>query len=127
MDNYNYPMGADNKDAPWNVEELPVKEFETTVITTLTKQLVLSSNDYTKEVEEDEDSNIKYDRICTEDISWIDCFKKENHYTVLELLEILKKEMIVKLRSENQNKKYIQHIIDECTNWIEDDFDIVEN
>ena len=46
MDNYNYPMGADNPDAPWNQEENPEREIEVTVSVTLSKTIKVKVSDY---------------------------------------------------------------------------------
>ena len=35
MNNYDYPLGSDTKDAPWNQEKLPEKEIEVTISVTL--------------------------------------------------------------------------------------------
>lgn len=45
-DNYNYPLGADNPDAPWNQEENPKREIEVTVSVTLSKTIKVKVSDY---------------------------------------------------------------------------------
>ena len=45
-DNYNYPLGADNPDAPWNQEENPEREIEVTVSVTLSKTIKVKVSDY---------------------------------------------------------------------------------
>lgn len=47
MDNYNYPMGADTKDAPWNQVDNPEREIEVTVSVTLSKTVKIKVSDYT--------------------------------------------------------------------------------
>ena len=37
MNNYDYPVGADNKDAPWNEKSNKPKKVEVTVSITLSK------------------------------------------------------------------------------------------
>ena len=46
MDNYNYPMGADTKDAPWNQVDNPEREIEVTVSVTLSKTVKIMVSDY---------------------------------------------------------------------------------
>ena len=46
MDNYNYPMGADTKDAPWNQVDNPEREIEVTVSVTLSKTVKIKVSDY---------------------------------------------------------------------------------
>jgi predicted RNA binding protein YcfA (HicA-like mRNA interferase family) len=47
MNNCDYPLGADTKDAPWNQEELPEREIEVTVSVTLSKTVKIKVSDYT--------------------------------------------------------------------------------
>ena len=46
MDNYNYPMGADTPDAPWNQVDNPEKEIEVLVSITLSKTFKVKVSDY---------------------------------------------------------------------------------
>ncbi len=46
MDNYNYPMGADTKDTPWNQVDNPEREIEVTVSITLSKTVKIKVSDY---------------------------------------------------------------------------------
>lgn len=55
MDNYNYPLGADTKDAPWNEVEVPEEEIEVTVSVTLSKTVRIKVTDYTVESGTDEE------------------------------------------------------------------------
>ena len=56
MDNYNYPIGADNPDAPWNEVELPSKDIEVTISVTVSKTMKVPVRDYTF----DEEGNIDF-------------------------------------------------------------------
>lgn len=56
MDNYNYPLGADTKDAPWNHVDHEEKEIEVLVSITLSKSVKIKVDDYTitnREVDEE--------------------------------------------------------------------------
>lgn len=46
MDNYNYPVGADTKDAPWNQGDNPEREIEVTVSVSLSKTVRIKVSDY---------------------------------------------------------------------------------
>lgn len=46
MDNYNYPIGADNADAPWNQADNPEREIEVLVSITLSKTVKIKVSDY---------------------------------------------------------------------------------
>lgn len=78
MDNYNYPLGADTLDAPWNQVDNPEKEIEVTVSVTLSKIFRIKVSDY-KIVESGKDEDGEY----FEDIDYSDCDLKnavENQY-----------------------------------------------
>lgn len=55
MDNYNYPMGADTPDAPWNQVDLPEKEIEVTISIILSKTVKVTVDDYKVDEGKDED------------------------------------------------------------------------
>lgn len=57
MDNYNYPLGADTKDAPWNHVDLEEREIEVLVSITLSKSVKIKVNDYTLDCGKDEDGD----------------------------------------------------------------------
>ena len=63
MNNYNYPMGADTPDAPWNQVEPEPRKVEVTVSITLSKTVEVEVTDYTAEEDYDEDgyNGINYD------------------------------------------------------------------
>ena len=68
MNNYNYPIGADTKDAPWNQKELPEREIEVTVSVTLSKTVKIKVSDYTIT-----DSGKNEDGEYFEDVDYSDC------------------------------------------------------
>lgn len=63
MNNYDYPMGADTKDAPWNQEDPKLRTIEVTVSITLSKTVRIKVDDYIAEEYSDEDGyhGISYD------------------------------------------------------------------
>lgn len=129
MDNYNYPVGADNKDAPWNKEEAPIKEFDVFISQTLSKTTTISTNNYIYNVEKGEDGEVEED-IDTSNTDW-ELAYKESHYTPLDLIKICKElaDEVIKLRQINigpQYRKYL-HIKIECNRWVEDDLVIMED
>lgn len=46
MDNYNYPLGSDTPDAPWNQVDQPEREIEVLVSVTLSKTVKVRVSDY---------------------------------------------------------------------------------
>ena len=63
MNNYDYPMGADTPNAPWNKIDPEPKKIKVTVSITLSKTVEVEVTDYTAEEDYDEDSynGINYD------------------------------------------------------------------
>lgn len=57
MNNYDYPIGADTEDAPWNQKDPEPQTVEVTVSITLSKTVKIEVDDYTAEEEVDEDGN----------------------------------------------------------------------
>ena len=46
-DNYNYPLGTDTPDAPWNEPLVPDRNFNLNVIVTLSRNVEITTNNYT--------------------------------------------------------------------------------
>ena len=63
MNNYDYPMGVDTKDAPWNQVDPEPRKIEVTVSITLSKTAEVEVTDYIAEEVYDEDGyhGISYD------------------------------------------------------------------
>ena len=63
MNNYDYPMGADTPNAPWNKIDPEPKKIKVTVSITLSKTVEIEVTDYTAEEDYDEDgyNGINYD------------------------------------------------------------------
>lgn len=59
MDNYNYPMGADCKWAPWNEDsDTPPREIDVTVSISMSKTFTITVDDYSVDTEVDEDGHV---------------------------------------------------------------------
>lgn len=124
MDNYNYPMGADTPDAPWNQKELPEKEIEVTVSVTLSKTVKIMVNDY--EVEEDEDEDGKY---VSYDFSNCDLHGAvEDQITLPQNLAEYTEKMFnhdLNLKAAGM-PKYLKDAIADCKGWTVDEFEVIE-
>ena len=68
MDNYNYPIGSDTSDAPWNQSENPEKEIEVTVCISISKTVKIKVSDY-----EITDCGKDEDGYYFEDVDYSDC------------------------------------------------------
>ena len=94
MNNYDYPMGADTPDAPWNQVEPEPRKVEVTVSITLSKTVEVEVTDYTAEEDYDEDgyNGINYD------------------YSECDLEQAVRDQVT------------LPNSVEEFNDWIEDDF-----
>ncbi len=151
MDNYNYPMGADTPDAPWNQTDVPELTFDVAISQSLSKSTKVTTNDYIEgEVSEDADhddegnwySTFSQDPPDTSDTDWRAAYSAE-HLTPLELIAELKKakeveakhlEAQIQVSTDKSEIVYLkrqlkraQYILSECDGWVEDECEIVED
>lgn len=108
MDNYNYPMGADAKDAPWNQVDNPEREIEVTVSVTLSKTVKIKVSDY-----EITDSGRDDDGEYFEDIDYSNCDLK----SAVE-------EQIVLPQSAHTYVKGNPKVHEDLSNWCVDDLEV---
>ena len=109
MDNYNYPMGADTKDAPWNPVDNPEREIEVTVSVTLSKTVKIKVSDY-----EITDSGKDEDGEYFEDIDCSNCDLK----SAVE-------EQIVLPQTAHMYVKSNPKVHEDLSNWCVDDFEVI--
>jgi hypothetical protein len=137
-DNYNYPAGADNEMAPWNEPSIPEKDFNITCSQSLSKTVTVTTNNYIPgasgvDYEPDGEGGCSavgwHDPDDTSDTNWADEYHDNDHYTPLQLIELFKKHLENELNrmAEVKNEKWIKHLIEECSDWIEDDTEYVED
>ena len=108
MDNYNYPMGADTKDAPWNQVDNPEREIEVTVSVTLSKTVKIKVSDY-----EITDSGKDEDGEYFEDIDYSNC-----------ALKGAVEEQIVLPQSAHTYVKGNPKVHEDLSNWCVDDLEV---
>ena len=119
MDIYNYPVGADNDNAPWWEKSMPMKEFEVLCSQTLSKVTKVKTNDYLGSEEEPD----------TTDTDWNSAYN-ERHYTALGLINEFKsvlQELLKKHKLSDKKASYYRELLSECDNWVEDDVEYLEN
>lgn len=112
MDNYNYPMGADTKDAPWNQADNPEREIEVTVSVTLSKTVKIKVSDY-----EITDSGKDEDGEYFEDIDYSKCDLKRAVEEQITLPQDAYK--YVKGEFDNDQRNDLE-------GWDVDDFEVIE-
>lgn len=108
MDNYNYPMGADTKDAPWNQVDNPEREIEVTVSVTLSKTVKIKVSDY-----EITDSGRDEDGEYFEDIDYSNCDLKG-----------AVEEQIALPQSAHTYVKSSPKVHEDLSNWCVDDLEV---
>ena len=109
MDNYNYPMGADTPDAPWNQVDNPEREIEVTVSVTLSKTVKIKVSDY-----EITDSGKDEDSEYFEDIDYSNCDLKG-----------AVEEQIVLPQSAHMYVKSNPKVREDLSNWCVDDLEVI--
>ena len=109
MDNYNYPMGSDTKDAPWNQVDNPEREIDVTVSVTLSKTVKIKVSDY-----EITDSGKDEDGKYFEDIDCSNCDLK----SAVE-------EQIVLPQSAHMYVKSNPKVHEDLSNWCVDDLEVI--
>lgn len=107
-DNYNYPLGADNPDAPWNQEENPEREIEVTVSVTLSKTIKVKVSDYDI-INSGKDEDGEY----FEDIDYSNCDLK----SAVE-------EQIVLPQTAHMYVKSNPKVHENLSNWCVDDLEV---
>ena len=126
-DNYNYPPGADTLDAPWNQEDVPEREFDVTISMSLSRTVQCYTNKYIPEVDE-ENGHLYVD---TSDTPWSEVYS-DNHKTIPELLEELKKYIQKDLDNlaDDETKmdkafhrRRLEFLLTECDEWTVDEED----
>ena len=96
MNNYDYPMGADTPNAPWNKIDPEPKKIKVTVSITLSKTVEVEVTDYTAEEDYNEDgyNGINYD------------------YSECDLEQAVRDQVT------------LPNSVGEFNDWIEDDFEV---
>lgn len=116
MDNYNYPMGADTKDAPWNQVDNPEREIEVTVSVTLSKTVKIKVSDY-----EITNSGKDEDGEYFEDVDYSDCDLKgaveEQIYLPQEAGQLIEDFAIGTVKAKN--------IVEDLSNWNVDEMEVI--
>ena len=137
----NYPLGADTPDAPWNQVDVPEKDFEVTCIQTLSRTATVTTNNYipgAEGVDYEPDDEGGYcacgwqDPDDTSDTNWSQEYDECGYYTPIQLIQLLREYVSNDLdrvdiiaEETNQNKAFLkrklEHLIEECDCWNDDE------
>jgi hypothetical protein len=126
MDNYP-PGAAHDPNAPYNEVEVPEREFDVTISMSLSRTVQCYTNKYIPEVDE-ENGHLYVD---TSDTPWSEVYG-DNHKTIPELLEELKKYIQKDLDNlaDDETKmdkafhrRRLEFLLTECDEWTVDEED----
>lgn len=108
MNNYDYAIGSDNGEAPWNKEQQP-KKVSVTVSMTISKDVEVELWDY----EYDDEGNIEYSPTDLEEAV------QNQIYLPVEVSEIIRSKLT------NIELDSIKEILDDTSNWNVDEFEVI--
>ena len=118
----NFPLGAkDNLLAPYNEPPIPNKDFDLAISQSLSKDITICTDRYNV-------NDIK-------DTKWSDIYAEE-HYTPLQLIQMYKEKLKEQLESwegmedlfaGRMQIRRIEHLIEECEGWTDDETVVCQN
>lgn len=119
MNNFDYPIGSDTQDAPWNKPSEPKQvEFTCEVLHELKKVINIPVYQYYENEVMDEDGERFYD-VDTSDVDWEQAYK-DNCYTINNLLCVLEwyiKNDLERSKGDRQREKELNQILEACKGW----------
>lgn len=141
----NYPPGVSDStiDAPWNQSDPEDMDFEVTCSQSLSKTVTVTTNNYIPgasgvDYETDDEGGCYatswHDDPDTSDTDWAKEYQND-HYTPIQLIGIFKETLIKQRNSwEGMEDTYaakmelrkINHLIEECENWCEDETEFMQ-
>ena len=133
-DNYNYPVGADGSDAPYNQSDPEPVEVDVCISQTLHKSTTISTTDYAAEecedCERDDDGRFVTTGGVSYDFSDSDLLNayKNDSWTIPELLYELKDYIKQDLnRGCSKSKKaWLERMMKACEGWELDEEEVIK-
>lgn len=118
-DNYNYPLGADTPDAPWNRQDIPEINVDCDMTVILVKPAVpVVTDQYTK----DESG---YTEITDGGLDLIKRYKQQ-HFSITDMLSELKQYITDEISTDipASRRQRLTDMLDDCQNWQIEDVDV---
>ena len=123
-DNYHYPAGADNDDAPWNQppdHELVKLGLSMTV--SLFNVVTVETSNYSQEDDDETQS------VCVnvhDNAHDLEQYYKNQHYSIEEMLVELQNYIQVELLEviDKYRKEHLQAMLEDAKGWTQQDIDI---
>lgn len=133
-DNYNYPVGADGSDAPYNQSDPEPVEVNVCISQTLHKSTTISTTDYVAEECEDCERDDDGEFVTTGGVSYnfsdsdlLNAYKNDS-WTIPELLYELKDYIKQDLnRGCSESKKaWLERMMKACEGWELDEEEVIK-
>ena len=125
MNNYDYPVGADNDSAPWNEKNNQEIDVNVIVSETVSKVVTIKTDDYTVESDfNDDEPNIVINEDTLYD-KW-----SNYHSDILELLGLLKEyaqDELKKTGARTDRGRYLSRVINDCDKWFIEDISVFKD
>ena len=133
-----YPAGAySDPNAPYNQSDVPEKEFEITCSQSLSKTVTVTTDNYIPgasgvDYEPDDEGGCCavgwQDPDDTSDTNWAEEYHDNDHYTPIQLIELFKQCLEENLKNGLvfKNPGVTQRLIEECSDWTENETEYVE-
>ena len=146
----NYPDGLSDytPGTPWNEPEVPEQEFNVTCVQILSKETTVITNNYIPgasgvDYEPDDEGGYSacgwHDPDDTSDTNWSDEYRKNDHYTPHQLIQMLKIRVEKELKelelspidsrhpyTKAADVRRLKHLIEECDGWCDDETSVIE-
>ncbi len=116
-----YPPGTEfSSMSPWSEKDAPEKQFNVLCSQVLSKTVKCTTSNYALQVEDNQ--------IDTSDTNWANEWSENDHYTPIQLINLLKdfitKDLIY--GDSKYSKEHLEHLLKECDGWVEDDCEFIE-
>lgn len=125
----NYPMMSQSQlnSAPWNEKEQSVITRDCEITETVTRKVTLATTDYSADSDYDDELGA-CSSVDTTETDWVAEYE-EQEYTVLELIDKLKKyvEEDIKNTSPNTgNSRHLKRLLSACNGWEQVELEVEE-
>ncbi len=123
MNNYDYPIGSDTKDAPWNEQIIPELDFDVRVTQTLVKKTTIPTDQYQPEYDEEDGHTY----VNTDDTDWQDAYENVA-CTPSKLIEVCGKlaQQFLNNGIKSIDGIWLPAIVKECDGWDVDETTVEE-
>ena len=146
LSNYGYGLTDNSPNAPWNEPgPPPERDFDITCSQSLSKTIIVTTNNYIPgasgvDYEVDDEGQCYasswHEEDDTSDTNWADEYDECGHYTPLQLIRFYKQDLKELLQTQKNSEdqsyatkreiKRIEHLIEECEGWSEDEIEFIE-